>query len=363
MRFFLRVKEGDIVNPFMAYEAIETKIKAKESLILDPDKFSKLLACDSMEKIGNVLKTEYRFDDQTDAIKKRSLHRDLLEVMFNRYRVTELEDILHFFSGPYKAFLQTFFMEFEIYDLLLILRKIAKEESTEGVQDHFIHSQNYTSLPYDKLLEVKTVGQFIEKLKGTVYYDVFKTAKDSDFAGSEFHAETKLHLLLYNTLFLKAQKLSPIDKAAAEDLLGLKIDCLNVQWIYRAKKYYHISPEQMLIHSLRGGRKLSFNRLKAMCYSNSADEIPIMANDYLRYKIFSDGSEWDMEKNINLYLYENATDRRHKETIGIAISYIYFLEIMMNEFVVATESIKYRVPKETMEKYLLHRVRKGGLKQ
>jgi V/A-type H+-transporting ATPase subunit C len=346
----------------MAYEAIETKILAKESYILDKEKFKKLLACDSVEKIGEIFKNTYNFNDTVDNGKKQTLHREGLEDLFSRYKVAELEEVLHFFSGPYKEFLQTFFMEYEIYDLVLMLRKISKGESAEDIQSHFIHSQNYSSLQYDKLIEAKTVVQFIEKLKGTPYYSVLKTTTDSDFAKREFHAETKLQLLLYNTLFKKAQKLRPLDKQAAENLIGSKIDCFNVQWIYRARKYYRISPEQMLIYSLRRGSRLSFNKLKVMCYAKTVDDIQKLANDYLKYRIFENDSELAMERNIGCYLYSNITNNRFKQTIGIAIAYIYLLEVVMNEFVIVTEAIRYSVPKELMGNYLICSMEKEEVK-
>lgn len=351
------------MNPFMAYEAVETKILTKKSRILDKDAFKKLLECDSVEKIGEIFKSIYHFDDFTEHAKGQTLHRENLEEAFNRYKVSELEGILHFFSGPYKEFLQTFFMEYEIYDLVLMLRKISTGKSAEDMQIHFIHSQKYTSLQYDKLAASKTVVQFIEQLKGTPYYDVLKTTTDSDFAKREFHAETKLQLLLYSTLFKKAQKLNPRDQAAAEDLIGLKIDCFNVQWIYRAQKYYHISPEQILIYSLRRGKRLSFTKLKALCYAKTIEDVQKLANEYLKYRIFEGDSELEMERNIGCYLYLNIADTRFKQTIGIAVSYVYLLEIMMNEFVIVTEAIRYSVPKELIGNYLVCSMEKGEVKQ
>lgn len=347
----------------MAYEAVETKILAKKSRILDKDAFNKLLACDSVEKAGEIFKSVYNFSDIDRNTKGRSLHRDNLEESFNRYKVSELEELLHFFSGPYKEFLQTFFMEYEIYDLALMLRKISTGKSADDMSSHFIHSQKYSSLQYDKLIESKTVMQFIEKLKGTSYYSVLKTTTDSDYEKREFHAETKLQLLLYNTLFKRAQKLDPCDQKAAEDLIGLKIDCFNVQWIYRAQKYYHISPEQMLIYSLRGGKRLTFNKLKSMCYAKTIEDVQKLANEYLKYRIFENDSELAMERNIGCYLYLNIIDRRLKRTIGFAVAYMYLLEIMMNEFVIVTEAIRYRVPKERIGNYLVCSIEKGEVKQ
>ena len=351
------------MNPYVPFEALETKITAKKSQLLDKEKFRALLNCDSIDQMAEMLKSEYDFHNIFDRADKQIFHRDVLETLFHQHAVSELENILHFFSGPYREFMKTFLMEFEIYDLLLIFRKISMGESAEDMQSHFIHPQKHSPLQYDDLMELKTIAQLVEKLKGTSYFNVLKTAADSDPASREFHVETKLQLLFYTTLFRKARKLSPDDSHIAEDLIGLKVDCLNVQWIFRAQKYYHFSPEQMLVYSLPGGRMLGLKKLKTLCYAKSADETRMLINRYLNSTIFTDNDEMNMERNLDDYLYREVTSRQHRKSVGMAISYVYLLEIVMKEFIVATEAIRYRVPKELIGSYLIRSMDKKGVNQ
>lgn len=351
------------MNPYVPFEALETKITAKKSQLLDKKKFSVLLNCDSIDQMTEMLKSEYDFHHIFDRTDKQTFHRDVLETLFHQHVVSELENILHFFSGPYREFLKTFLMEFEIYDLLLIFRKISIGESAEGMQRHFIHPQKHSPLPYDDLMESKTVIQLVEKLKDTPYFSVLKTAADSDPVSREFHVETKLQLLYYTTLFRKARKLSLDDRHIAEDLIGLKVDCLNVQWIFRAQKYYHFSPEQMLVYSLPGGHLLGLKKLKTLCYTKSTGETRLSINRYFNSPIFTDDDEMNMERNLDDYLYREVTGHQHRKSVGMAISYVYLLEVVMKEFIVATEAIRYRVPKELIGSYLIRSMDKEGVNQ
>ena len=135
--------------------------------------------------------------------------------------------------------------------------------------------------------------------------------------------------------------------------MGLKIDLLNVQWIYRAKKYYEVSPEQMLIYSLPGGEKLSFGRLKKLCYSKSPDEIMRLADQYLRCGIFETDTDIDIVKNIDNFIYEHIKKVRGKRSIGTALAYIYLLDIIIRDLTAITEGIRYKLPKEQLKKYLI----------
>ena len=102
------------MNPYMAYEAVDTKIITKKSRILDEEKLEKILECNTVGQVTEFLRSRYALKKIIDDIKGQDLHRDDLETILNRYAVLEIEDILHYFSGPYKDFLQTFLMRYEI---------------------------------------------------------------------------------------------------------------------------------------------------------------------------------------------------------------------------------------------------------
>jgi hypothetical protein len=71
----------------------------------------------------------------------------------------------------------------------------------------------------------------------------------------------------------------------------------------------------------------------------------------------------NMERNLDDYLYREVTSRQHRKSVGMAISYVYLLEIVMKEFIVATEAIRYRVPKELIGSYLIRSMDKKGVNQ
>jgi len=338
----------------MAYDAVNTKIVTQKGRLLDKKNLEKMIACNTVDQITDLLFTQYGFQKYVDRSKIHDVHRDDLETMLNSYKVAVIENILHYFSGPYKDFLQTLLMEYEIYDIILILRKIARGEDVEEIMAHFIHSESYSDLPYDRLAASKSVPQFIENLKNTRYYFALKTLTGSDALKREFHIEMKLQLLYYKTLLKKAEKLGAEDRKTALELIGLKIDFLNVQWIYRAKRLYNISPEQILIYSLQGGRKLGFDRLKKLCYAKDTDEIKQLSKQYLMTDIFTSDQGNEIDKNIYQAIIKFLKGKKYEGTIGTILSYVYILGSAIREFIVITEGIRYKVPGEQLRKYLIH---------
>ena len=342
------------MNPYMAYEALNTKIMTQKNRLQDEDRFEKIMDCNTVEQVTEVLFTRYDLKRYIENVKIHDLHRDDLETLLTRYKVSVIENILHYCSGPYREFILVFIMEYEIYDISLLLRKIARGEELDDIESHFIHSEKYSMLQYNKLKASGTVSQFIENLKGTPYYNPLKTVTDTDAVKREFHIEMKLQQLYYRTLLAKAEKLFAGDKRIADDLIGLKIDFLNIQWIYRAKKLYDISPEQMLIYSLQGGRRLGFDRLRRLCYSRSVDEMKTLAAQYLKYNILTSDKGIDIERNTVHYIFDFIKDVKYSGNIGAVLAYIYILDSAVREFITVTEGIRYKLPKEQLMQYLIH---------
>ena len=70
----------------------------------------------------------------------------------------------------------------------------------------------------------------------------------------------------------KAKKLSKEDERIVIEALGINIDLINIQWIYRAMKNYRISLEEILIYSIPNGYKLTYPKLKELIYSKGVED-------------------------------------------------------------------------------------------
>ncbi len=345
------------MNPYVAYDAVSTKVKSKRGRLLDKKDWDNILDCTSVEQVTNLLKDRPELAEIIKEADSDHIHRDDLETILGRFRVSEIEDILHYFSGPYKSFLQTVLFEFEIADLILIIRKVAQNESMGNIKKHFIHSENYSELSYDKLIASSNITDLIENLKDSSYYSKFRSLSNEDIIKREFHIEMKLQIHLYNLLLKKSKKLSTSDMEEVEDILGVKIDFANVQWIYRAMKYFNISPEEILIYCLPGGKRISYPRLKKLCYAKSIEEVKSLSKNYLKYNIFTSPDDSEIDIKIDSYIY-NYLDKKdmNKKTIGTALAYFYMNSIIVKDLIAVTEGIKYQLPKEKLKKYLVHAI-------
>ncbi len=343
------------MNPFAAYRAINTKIHAKRRVLLSKNEWSKVVEYKSMTQMIDFLKKRDGYKELIEAHKGESLHRADLEMLLDGYVVSEIEEMLHYFSGSYKEFFKTFLMEYEINDLQLILRIILANENLEEAQQLFVHSKKWGIPQYNKLLTCKTVPQFIDALKGTIYYQAVKSISLDDKDKREFHIEMQLYILYYKILMERASKLNKSDAALAKKIIGTRADLINAQWIYRAIKYYDISPEEILIYSLPCGNKLTYRRLKHLSYIKSVEELKKMIQEYLAYPLFEQNEDAFLQCMADRYLLKYVSQLgKEGESIQAAIAHIYTLQIEVNDLIALTEGVRYALLENELRKYLVH---------
>ena len=99
----------------------------------------------------------------------------------------------------------------------------------------------YSQISIEKLITSRTIEEFVDNLQGTEYYEPLRKLRDSN-ASTLFDYDLALDLYYYTTLWKEKKKV--LKKSELEIFtrdIGSKIDLLNLQWIYRAKKYLRCS--------------------------------------------------------------------------------------------------------------------------
>lgn len=341
-------------NTYDTYYAIKTKLTTKKGRIFKKFDWDKILDFTSVEQLIDYLKKSETFQDVLKDV-KNDIHRDNLETILDRYKVLEIEELLHYYSGAYKEFIKSFLTEADLTDISLILRKVARNEDLKNIKERFIHSEKFTSIPYNKLILSKNIYEFVENLKGTPYYNDLRSLTNEDAIKREFHIEMKLYVAYYKALFEKADKLNRDDKDAVKNIIGAKIDILNVLWVYRAKNYYHITPAEMLNYSLENGKELEFDKLKKLCFAESEKEFDEIVEASLGNKFINDLNIIDISVAMNYFIH-SFLNKNVFENFGLTLSYIYMLDIVINNLTNITEGIKYHLPKDNLKSYLVYKI-------
>ena len=132
---------------------------------------------------------------------------------------------------------------------------------------------------------------------------------------------------------------------------GSKIDLLNLQWIYRAKKYYNMKPADIYLLLIPIHYKLSTDLVKEMVEAPGLEEFEaaVLRTTYSRHYNFRQNLTIEqMYTDCLQYLY--TTDQRRNPDSRAAINtYLFLKEEEIKKLTTAMECVRYQLtPGETL---------------
>ncbi|WP_040212624.1 V-type ATPase subunit [Clostridium polynesiense] len=343
---------GNIIR----YGAVNTKIKAMQGKLLTEEQYKKLISANSYEECIRILKEETNYSELFQGIPADSMRRGHFEVILKRYHIKKLYKLSHYFNGEYKKLIKILFMRYEIEDIKVIIRSKYVNRSREDIEDMLTFKSPLTTIDYDYLLSSNSAEEVIQRLKGTIYYRHIKELEDRIRNEGLFRLENNLDFAYYSSLRKFIKKLNNEDKKIISDITGFEADLLNVTAIYRGRKYYDMSPEEMYNYTIYDYYKLNPEILKKMCYVKNFNEYYEILKD-LPYKQIIPMNE---NSDFLIEAYERASLKKFlskylassKQNISIVISYFYLLQIEIQNIVSIVENKRYDSHNNEMNKFI-----------
>ncbi len=334
--------------------APNAKARAMIGNLLKPEDYRKLISLDTTEKFIDYL---YNHTHYREELEENNYDIENTEISMKRHFIKSLEKLYYFYYDEYRDFFKALLMRYEVEDIKIFLRVFIREESKTIGQEHYIYSDLFKNISYDKIQKADTLDEFINSLKNTVYYKNLVKYLDEDRDKMLFYMEMTLDRIYFTKLYEASLKLKKKDKEIILEMLGINIDLLNIQWIYRGRKYFNISSEELFNLSLDMGHKYDLKKIKELCYMSLDDfKNYINSDDYS--EIFKE-EEYLMERSYERYLYNMLNDyyKNSGLSITIPVVYIFKIEYEMRDLSTILEGIKYKV--DNIEKFLVIKMSRG----
>lgn len=338
------------------YSAVNAKVRAQEGRMLDKDQIMKLLECKSFQEALFYLNDHTDYGRLLGNHAVESIHRGQLELILKREHVKKLDQFIHYFSGIYKDLLRILFIRYEIEDIKVIIRgKLIKKSSLE-LDSLVTHESSLSTISYEELLKAEDIEEVVEKLKDTIYYrHIANLSKDVHREGF-FPIETELDFVYYIQLRKFLKNLGPEDRLVLERINGIQCDLQNLQWIYRAKKYYDISPAIVLGYTIYDGFRLNKEKLKELSYAKSIEDFIEMLKGMPYERLFrvSEREEYLLERDILSYLKKIylSYKKAYRTNISVLISFFELAYLEMRDVITIVENKRYSVNTEESLKYI-----------
>lgn len=339
------------------YAAINTKTSAMLGKLLTVEDYKKILSLKNPSEIATYLKSNTAYKELFNGMDTSKMHRDEIEVVLKRCLVEYMDKLMHHFNGQYKEFFKCFYIKHEIVDLKRAARLIHIDKDFRTLKNNLVFAGKYKYIDMDKVVQAKDINQLIESLNGTIYYPFLKNLIDGNTKESLYRFEMSLDRAFFTILEEKAKKLPLEDKKIVEELFGSYIDMLNLRWIYRGKKYYDLSSEEVFNYSIMDGYAFKYKKLKDFCYAANEEEFIKKALETPYGFMFKGDSESDiyMERRMNRYLYFKYKSKKQRYSLNIAavLVYLELIEFEIRDIISMIETVRYEMNYEDGKKYLI----------
>ena len=336
----------------LAYSGIVTKIRAMESKLLKPEQFTEIANLGNVPEIVDYLKKNTAYAEVLDSLDESQIHRGNIEKVLIQSLYHDYTKIYRFCGQKQRRFLKLHMKSYEI-DLINYCLRIVINHYKQPFDLNYKRAffDRYSQISIEKLITSRTTDELVENLKDTEYYAPLRKLKDSQNV-TLYDYDLTLNLYYFTTIWKEQKK---VLKKADLDLFmrdfGSRIDLLNLQWIYRAKKYYNMKPADIYLLLIPIHYKLSTDLVKELVEAPGLEEFEnaVARTSYARhYNFRQDLTIEQMYSECLNYLY-TVDVRRNPYSIAAVNTYLFLKEEELKKLTTAMECIRYSLtPGETL---------------
>ena len=336
----------------LAYSGIVTKIRAMQSKLLKPEQFVEVANLGNVPEIVDYLKKNTAYAEVLDTLDESQIHRGNIEKILVQSLYHDYTKIYRFCGQKQRRFLKLHMKSYEI-DLINYCLRIVINHYKQPFDLNYKRAffDRYSQISIEKLITSRTTDELVENLKDTEYYVPLRKLKDSQNV-TLYDYDLTLNLYYFTTIWKEQKK---VLKKADLDLFmrdfGSRIDLLNLQWIYRAKKYYNMKPADIYLLLIPIHYKLSTDLVKELVEAPGLEEFEnaVARTSYARhYNFRQDLTIEQMYSECLNYLY-TVDRRRNPYSIAAVNTYLFLKEEELKKLTTAMECIRYSLtPGETL---------------
>lgn len=336
----------------MAYSGLTTKIRGMQSRFLQDSDFRSIVELSSVPQAVAFLKQQPSYQPIFGREDENELHRGQIERMLRRSIYRDFTKLYRFSSPRQRQFFDLYFKRYEVSLIKECLTNLFDHRHAQLDLSEFNEFfRRHSRLELSQLTAAASIGEFVEALRGTDYFVPFSRLAQTE-APTLFDYEMALDLYYFKEIWARKDKLySGADLEGLTRAYGSKFDMLNLQWIYRSKAFYHMTPAEIYALLIPVRYKISQKQISALVEAEdlNAFELLIGRTYYARrYQNFSADTLESMYASVMKGILSGES-RRNPYSVATIYSYLYHKEHEVNRLTIALECVRYRIaPDEAM---------------
>ena len=338
----------------LSYSGLSTKIRAMQSRLVTDEQLEEIVQLPNVPQVTAYLKRTPEYQNIWSGLDENDLHRGQIEKLLKKSIFLNFSRLYHFANQEQRTFLSLYSKRYEIRVLKEIMTNLFDHRDTDPVdispyRDFFKH---HSKLDIDRLTACTNMDEFIAALKGNDFFIPLSQVNERGNA-TLFDFGMALDLSYFSQIWnvrkklFKGNDLKQITKAYGE-----KFDMLNLQFIFRSKRYFSMAPADIYALLIPMNYKLKKEEIRAIVEAATYEESQQLFRKTYYGKKYEHLSAHNLEEFYNYMLRSTLEKEARRDPYSVAMlySYMYHKEHEVNRLTIAIECIRYGVaPDEAMQ--------------
>lgn len=339
----------------LAYSGLVTKVRAMQAKLLKAEDYQTIANMNTVSEITEYLKGTDAYGSLIRSVNEEQLHRSDLEKILPQSLYNDYIRLYRFAGMKQKEFLKLYLKRYEVrlinYCLRIVFNHYNRPFDLNYKKAFF---EEYSNLSIEKLITSKNVHELVENLKDTEYYRPLKKLEETKEA-TLFDYDLALNLYYYTTMWKKRKKV--LKKKELEIFTrdaGTKIDLLNLQWIYRAKKYYKMLPPDIYALLIPVQYRISIELTKELVEAPTVDEFfkIVAKTSYMKNVLVESNATIEQRYKECLYHLYIADKRSNPYSIASVNTYLFLKEEELEKLTTILECVRYGISAKDSLSYI-----------
>lgn len=331
--------------------AMATKARALYSKHLSPQNYAAMLDLDTVGEVASYLKGQTRYLSVLEGVNEEAIHREFLEQRIRSIAMSEFSLLMRYVQKDKHHFYQFYLKELEMNHLIFVLRAI--EAGSTHHYGQFLNELNHLMVfDVDALMVCTTYQDVLKVVADTEYRKVLGVLSSDDVDLSQVEDLLQAH---YNQTMLTLIKSEESD----DELLNIfimQLELENIALIYRMKKYFNVSPQDM--HARRMGPTLHISEKKIKEWVETADSDTILSDlessYYGQFGPFDDVNHIEHYFDTIRYKTLKRLMRFSTNTDVTLFAYMSLVTLEIKNVIDVVEGVRYKIAPQEIEKLLIY---------
>lgn len=336
--------------------AISAKARAIYGKRLTNNNYNDLLRLSTVSDVCAYLKNNTSYSKYLKGIDESTIHRGQLENLLHRSHTEKILSLCHYDFGNDKNFYHFIITNAEVHIILNTIILLGSGNINEIVSMLPSYLQEYSSLDFAQIANVKSYDELVNVLSHTPYRNVLKNFMTSNNELNYRDCERALKTFYYQQLLNTIEKsYTGKTKASLLQMVKTEIDINNLGIIYRLRRYFNTPPAEIKRYLIPFYYKLTPANVDILLSSNTKDDF------IQKMKLSAYTSKM---KSINFNYVEGYTSHlknllcrkamRFSTDAPVSFYALYFLgKIEVDNIINIIEGIRYNYDSAEIQKLLI----------